>query len=138
MKRMRFNTLYNNGGLDFNEGDVVYVGGHPSSYNVEQKKPVLDTDRLLISRDRRSSRYMSQSVPKFVLGPLLFPVDIELTEIKVGDEIARMNSTDNLNIMERRKVIAVSPESITMAPKMEGGRVTTTGDFDNVLLIKRG
>jgi len=64
-------------------------------------------------------------------------VDVECRPVKVGDFICRFNTTDNIQVLERREVIAVTDKALMLAPKFQGGRITSTSDNAKVMIVNR-
>ena len=61
-------------------------------------------------------------------------IDADLQPVKVGDTIVRLNTTDNKFNLEKRLVLASSPEGLLLSPK-HGGRPTSTAVHKQVIKI---
>jgi len=86
--------------------------------------------------NNRGIRGFTKVEPHQFEDPTVF-VDVECRPVKVGDHICRFNTTDNIQILERREVVAVTAEALMLAPKTKGGRVTSTGDNSKVMIVSR-
>jgi len=116
----------------FEKGEIVFKR-HEGGYSGK-----LQPGMAYVSRSRVGAGTTIMQVPEELLESIEGFLDVEGTVVETGDVIVRLNTTDNVNILERREVIAVTADALMLAAKSAGGRPTAVSDSGKVMVIAKG
>jgi len=119
---------------EYKAGTYVWLGRRNGNYDPVEKQYMHNT---YVTHNRANNKYGGHAIADHQWEEPITFIDVECRPVRVGDEICRFNTTDNIQILERRKVLGVTAEGLLLAPKMQGGRTTATSDNSKVMIVSR-